>query len=352
MGRRLLAEVKANFTLSPLHEIWAHTLARKLPDASVAPVLEAGWQKIAAWLGRPDPDSDTAKKYVQRTVRALVQAGVLEPTGVKAGRGRRARYRFHTSGPFNGRGGHVGVDVGGQNRLSTEDHAASECLPNVSQSGPHTMPLERTQERTQEPSGQLALPGDWTRPCLDGEKAPTTAASQHRNTANFSTTSCDRWTRQPMRSRRPVHAEQPEGKPMRRRSKQPTLFDVPAPVVAAAQPGDATAHVIVGEWLSRCSVRPQSRIIGQVGKLIKEALAEGIDADSIRAGMAVWMRSGRPPVVLTAMIHEQQTLRHPPASDDAGVVRSGRDRVVGEWLDWSARLEAAEARGPQWAVGA
>lgn len=62
------------------------------------------------------------------------------------------------------------------------------------------------------------------------------------------------------------------------------------PPVLHAEPDLTMTQVIVGEWLERCAKRPPGRIIGQVSKLIKEMVDEGVDPDDIKRGMAEWMR--------------------------------------------------------------
>lgn len=84
-----------------------------------------------------------------------------------------------------------------------------------------------------------------------------------------------------------------------------------AAVPDAVERGAATLHaagpdnagVILGEWLQRCAVRPPSRVIGQVGKLVREMVAEGIPGDIIRRGMAEWMRKGLHPATLPAEVN-------------------------------------------------
>jgi hypothetical protein len=347
MGRQHRAAVAA-LDLDPLPASWASCIAWHMPDAEPQPVLRAGWQTIARWLKRPDPGGEAARRYVKRVISKLIELGLLERVaGVLPRLGQRAAYVLRISRNVDGQGD----TGGGQLQASTPDSLSPSMTPFVPL---HTMYLDLG-TKSEVPTGQLALPGDWKRPCEHDETKPTTAGGQPRHTATFSTTSSSRSTRLRMRSRRHVVAawKRPaEESEVAKKAKQPTLFEVPAPLIASGQPGDATAHVIVGEWLARCQVRPPGRIIGQVGKLIKEMLAEGVDADHVRRGCAVWMRSGKHPAVLPSMVHEQQVMHRPPAQDDAPAVRGGRDQTVAEWLEWAAKLEAEAGAGPQWAVGA
>lgn len=76
-----------------------------------------------------------------------------------------------------------------------------------------------------------------------------------------------------------------------------------------------SAQTIVGEWLERCTERPPSRVIGQLSKEIRILLDEDrIDPDSIRRGVALWMRKGLHPATLASVVHEGMSNRAPGAS--------------------------------------
>lgn len=70
---------------------------------------------------------------------------------------------------------------------------------------------------------------------------------------------------------------------------------------AEAQPVDAST--IVGEWLERCTKRPPGNVVGRVGKQIKKLLAEDIDPDDIRRGLAQWMRKGADPSAIASFVN-------------------------------------------------
>jgi hypothetical protein len=95
------------------------------------------------------------------------------------------------------------------------------------------------------------------------------------------------------------------------------------------------------------------RLRGQYHGRIAEMLLDGIDVALIKRALAAMLEQGAVDraYLLDSFVIRAQT---PPASSDAGGRRTGRDQTVAEWLDFSARLEAAEANGsaPQWAVGA
>ncbi|MEU7962398.1 helix-turn-helix domain-containing protein [Streptomyces sp. NPDC049097] len=88
---------------------------------------------------------------------------------------------------------------------------------------------------------------------------------------------------------------------------------VPSGTAASTTPGDEpssdhadpiTSQTIVGEWLDRCTRRPPSSVIGQVGKQVKALLEDDLDPDDIRRGIAQWMTRGLHPATLPAVVNE------------------------------------------------
>lgn len=103
----------------------------------------------------------------------------------------------------------------------------------------------------------------------------------------------------------------------------------------AARGGD-TAHAIVAEWMERVPKRPPANVIGQTAKHIRAMLAEGIDADDVRRGMAIWVSKGLHPSALPSAVNEAMNAR-PPAARRSTV----DDRVQGA-MDLSAELARRE----------
>lgn len=60
----------------------------------------------------------------------------------------------------------------------------------------------------------------------------------------------------------------------------------------------------MGEWLKRAAKRPPEQVIGHLSKEIKSLLAQGIDADDIRQGIARWMQRGLHPSTLPSVVNE------------------------------------------------
>jgi DNA-binding transcriptional ArsR family regulator len=93
---------------------------------------------------------------------------------------------------------------------------------------------------------------------------------------------------------------------------------------ASAEP-PPSAQTIVTEWLDRAERRPPSSVVGQVSKQIKALLADGIDPDDVRRGLARWMAKGLHPSVLPSVVNEvmnatpqQRTGGHRPYSSRTG----------------------------------
>jgi hypothetical protein len=63
------------------------------------------------------------------------------------------------------------------------------------------------------------------------------------------------------------------------------------------------AQAIVGEWISRCPSRPPKSVIGQMAKQVEALLAEGIDPDHVRRGIAQWMTKDLHPSVLPSIVN-------------------------------------------------
>jgi len=73
---------------------------------------------------------------------------------------------------------------------------------------------------------------------------------------------------------------------------------------AEESPTGATAQTIIAEYIERCSKTPPKAVIGQLGKHIKAMLEEGIDANDIRRGLAIWMTKELAPSLLSTMVNQ------------------------------------------------
>jgi len=77
---------------------------------------------------------------------------------------------------------------------------------------------------------------------------------------------------------------------------------VPTSPNGEVPPGDS-AQTIVGEWIDRCAKRPPKNVTGQIARHVKAMLAEGIDPDDIRRGLADWMTRDVHPSVLPSLVN-------------------------------------------------
>ncbi|MEU6172753.1 hypothetical protein ABZ832_12570 [Streptantibioticus parmotrematis] len=109
----------------------------------------------------------------------------------------------------------------------------------------------------------------------------------------------------------------------------PTGRTAPAPQVSANQ--------LVGEYVSACDKRPPSDVIGHLGRIAKKLLAEGIDPQDIRAGLAKFAANPKHPSVLTSMVNEAMNAR------SSGLARPGFSLNVPAHQAWTNLVDAAAA---------
>jgi hypothetical protein len=115
---------------------------------------------------------------------------------------------------------------------------------------------------------------------------------------------------------------------------------------AAAETGPVGAAQIVGEWIERCAKRPPGSVIGRVGKQIKKLLDDGIAADDIRRGLALWMAKGADPSTIPSFVN--QAMNAAPTSRPAsnvialpgqpGIPLTGTDAKVAGWMAIAEQL--------------
>lgn len=74
--------------------------------------------------------------------------------------------------------------------------------------------------------------------------------------------------------------------------------------LAVVESETTTTQALIGEWISHCRKRPPAAVIGQVSKLIKNMLAEGIDPADVRRGLAAWHSKGLHPSTLPSVVNE------------------------------------------------
>ena len=94
-----------------------------------------------------------------------------------------------------------------------------------------------------------------------------------------------------------------------RTSPNPNLF--PEAKASGADDCPSGPQVIIGEWLERCRSRPPKAVVGQASKTVAALLAEGIDPDDVRRGMATWHAKGAHPASLPAFVNEAMNAAPP-----------------------------------------
>ncbi|QBI56854.1 hypothetical protein EKD16_25570 (plasmid) [Streptomonospora litoralis] len=105
-------------------------------------------------------------------------------------------------------------------------------------------------------------------------------------------------------------------------------------------PTPPTAQTIVAEWLERTPSRPPGQVIGQMSKLIKQMLDEGVDPDDIRRGIATWMSKGLHPATLPSVVNE---VINTVVAFPGGGRPSTTDQRVGDALELARKYAAQEA---------
>lgn len=102
---------------------------------------------------------------------------------------------------------------------------------------------------------------------------------------------------------------------------------------------DVTAQTILGEYIDRCRRRPPEQVIGQLGKLIRQLLAnDGFEPDEVRRGMATWKSRNLNPSTLPSVVNEV-------VNGETGAGSDARHKAEQERL--ARQLARAQAREAQ-----
>jgi len=116
----------------------------------------------------------------------------------------------------------------------------------------------------------------------------------------------------------------------------PTAERGVALALAVVESEPDTTQALVAEWINHCRKRPPRDVVGQVGKSIKNMLAEGIDPADIRRGLAAWHSKGLHPSTLSSVVNE--VMNATPAARP-----STTDQRVNAALALAARYAQEEA---------
>lgn len=93
------------------------------------------------------------------------------------------------------------------------------------------------------------------------------------------------------------------GRDIERRGDLPIPASI-EPAIASRELQRRTAVAIVGEWLDRCRKTPPSRIVAEVEAQVRCLIADAIDDNDIRRGMALWMAKGYSPGAIPSFVHQ------------------------------------------------
>ena len=74
--------------------------------------------------------------------------------------------------------------------------------------------------------------------------------------------------------------------------------NAPAPAIIVS------AHQLLAEYVAACAHRPPEKVLGHLGREIRQLLGEGIAADHIRAGLHRQRTKGLSPSVLPSLVNE------------------------------------------------
>ncbi|MFJ8992663.1 hypothetical protein ACIRQH_19980 [Streptomyces sp. NPDC102279] len=289
MGSRLYVEVLdyAPTTLTHREKLALAVLADDARDSTRITWSSVESEKILrrAQVSRPQ---------IYEVIKALVKKGVLEKVSAGQKNGT-AKYRIlalqspelpdtddETQGPDS-------ADTDDPQRPGTPDTG-----PELEGQGfPDTEPPQHPETPDTDPETQ----------CPD---SADTDESQCPETPDVSVRESRTPTHSPL-STRPLSFGEPSPSADDQDDAPEEVIEVETVDDAEADSTDApiTTQTIVGEWLDRCAERPPSRVIGQVSKEIRILLDEdGIDPDSIRRGIAHWMRKGLHPSTLPSVVNE------------------------------------------------
>ncbi|MEU9361206.1 hypothetical protein AB0D35_24235 [Streptomyces sp. NPDC048301] len=107
------------------------------------------------------------------------------------------------------------------------------------------------------------------------------------------------------------------------------------PTGRTAPAAGVSAKDLVGEYVAGCDERPPSDVIGQLGRITKKLLGEGIAPEHIRAGLANFAANPKHPSVLTSMVNEAMNAR------PGGSARPGNRPNMPAHQAWTNPADAA-----------
>nr|WNW36539.1 hypothetical protein RKE32_02690 [Streptomyces sp. Li-HN-5-13] len=105
----------------------------------------------------------------------------------------------------------------------------------------------------------------------------------------------------------------------------------------APEPEVVSAGQLVGEYVAACDRRPPGSVLGHLGKTVKGLLAEGIDAEHVRAGLRRFAEIQGHPSRLPSLVNDAMNARSP------GLARPGSRPNLPAHQAWTNPVDAATA---------
>ncbi|WP_033252472.1 hypothetical protein [Kitasatospora phosalacinea] len=105
----------------------------------------------------------------------------------------------------------------------------------------------------------------------------------------------------------------------------------------APEPEAVSAGQLVGEYVAACERRPPGSVLGHLGKTVKGLLAEGIDAEHVRAGLRRFAEIQGHPSRLPSLVNDAMN------APGAGLARPGSRPNLPAHQAWTNPVDAATA---------
>ncbi|WAL70499.1 hypothetical protein OU787_02695 [Kitasatospora sp. YST-16] len=103
----------------------------------------------------------------------------------------------------------------------------------------------------------------------------------------------------------------------------------------APEPEVVSANQLVGEYVAACERRPPNGVLGHLGRTVKGLLAEGIDAEHVRAGLRRFAEIQGHPSRLPSLVNDAMNARN------AGLARPGLRPNLPVHQAWTNPVDAA-----------
>ncbi|MFG3130306.1 hypothetical protein [Streptomyces tendae] len=110
------------------------------------------------------------------------------------------------------------------------------------------------------------------------------------------------------------------------------LGSTPSGGAGAHAPDTVSANQLIAEYTAACPHRPPQGVLGHLGREVRKLLAEGIDPDHIRAGLARHRAKGLHPSVLPSLVHEAMNAAPTPVVHRAWINPADVEAAYGEEL--------------------